>query len=153
MAKKIFDRCLFGAPAGVTVWVAFILWGAWLRGGGNVIWVSGHGVQVYGSELAAICAQVGSAMLIGMIWAAASLIWQETEWSLLKQTAVNCLACTIPSMAIAWVMQWMPHSLDGIFQYVLLFGVIYVLIWMVQYLGMRKRVRQFNEKIKALEAN
>ena len=151
MAKKIFNRCLFGAPAGVTVWVLFILFSAWLRGG-DVIWVSGHGVLVYGSELAAITAQVGSAMLIGMIWAAASLIWQETDWSLLKQTAVNCLLCTTPSMAVAWVMQWMPHSLDGIFQYLRLFGVMYLLIWLVQYLGMRKRVRQFNEKIKALEA-
>ena len=152
MASKIFNRCLFGAPAGLTVWFFFHLWAAYLRGG-ELLWTSGHLVLLYGSELNAVTAQAVSAMVIGMIWASASLIWQETDWSLLVQTAVNCLLSTLPSLAIAWFMGWMPHSFDGIWQYVRLFGVIYLLIWAVQYLSIRKRVRQFNEKIKALEAN
>lgn len=149
MTKKIFSRCLFGAPAGLTIWFLFHLCAAYLRDG-EILWVSGHALQIYGSELNAVTAQCISAMLIGMIWAAAFIIWQETEWSLLKQTLVNCLLCTVPSMAIAWLMHWMPHSLDGIFQYVRLFGTIYLILWAVQYLSMRHRVRQFNAKIKEL---
>lgn len=149
MARKIMNRCLFGAPMGLTVWFLFHLWAAYVRGG-EILWVSGHAMIVYGSELNAIAAQCVSAMLVGMVWASASLIWQETEWSLLKQTLVNCLLSTLPSLAIAWFMQWMPHSFDGIFQYVRMFGVMYLIIWGIQYLSMKRRVRQFNVKIKEL---
>ena len=150
MAKKIFNRCLFGAPAGVTMWFLFLLWAAFLREG-DVILVSGHSVFVYGSERNAVAAAVASAMLIGMIWSCASLIYQETDWSLLKQTAVNFLVCTIPSLAIAYGMQWMPHSLDGLGQYVRMFAGIYVVIWAVQYFSTRKRLKQINAKLKELK--
>lgn len=149
MVKKILNRCFFGGPAGLTVWFLFHLWAACLRGG-QLVWVSGQMLRLYGTELNAVAAQGFSAMLIGMIWASAALIWQETDWSLLKQTAVNCLLSTLPSLAIAWGMEWMPHSLDGILQYVRLFGMLYLLIWGIQYLGMKRRVRQFNTRIKEL---
>lgn len=150
MEKKILNRCLVGAPVGLTVWFLFTLLAAYLRGG-EIILASGHAVFVYGSELNAVTAASASAMLIGMVWAAASLIYQETDWSLLKQTAVHALICVVPSLAIVYVMEWMPRSLDGLGQYLWLFGVIYVLIWAVQYLSTRKRLKQINAKLKDME--
>lgn len=146
MKKKLLQRCLLGAPLGVAMWFLIILAGAFLRNG-EIVLVSGHGVFTYGSERNAVAAAVAGAMLIGMIWAGASLIYQETEWSLLKQTLVNCLVCVAPSMAIAWLMQWMPRTLDGIGQYLRLFGLIYALIWCVQYFGTRHRLKQINARL------
>lgn len=151
MKNKILMRSLIGAPVGLTAWFLFILWAAYLRGG-EIMLVSGHGVFVYGSELNAVAAEVAGAMLIGMIWGAATLIYQETDWSLLKQTVAHSLVCMIPSLGITYVMQWMPHSLDGLGQYLRLFGIIYALNWIIRYWTTRKRLMQINAKLKEMEA-
>ncbi len=150
MKKKIMQYCLFGAPAGVAVYVLFTLWGSWLRGDGRYHFTSGHIVQIYGNELNAVAAACLSAMVLGMIWASASLIYQETDWSLLRQTVVHCGICVLPSLLVAYVMYWMPRSGDGLKQYLTVFGVMYALNWTAQYFGMKKRVRKMNEQVKKL---
>lgn len=150
MRKKIANRCFFGAPAGVMLQVLVTLWGSYMRGDGRYGFVSGHLILVYGTELNAVTAQYIGAMLVGMIWSAASLIYQEMEGSLLKQTVVHGMVCIVPSLLIAYAMQWMPHSLNGLVQYLTLFGGIYVLIWMVQYAGMKKRIRQINTQLEQM---
>ena len=151
MGKRILKYCMFGASEGITVYVAFSLLGSWLRGDGKYYYTSAHLIRIYGNEVNAVAAAVLTAMTLGMIWAAASLIYQETDWSLLGQTAVHCAACVIPSLVIAYVMNWMPRSWDGVGQYAAVFGVIYIVNWIAQYLGMKKRVRQMNEKLNKLE--
>lgn len=150
MRKKIIGHCLFGAPAGLSLYVMFTLWASWLRGGGKYYFTSGHLVLVYGNEVNAVTAACASAMFIGMIWSAASLIYQETDWSLMKQTVVHCLVCVAPSLLIAYLMFWMPRNLDGLMQYLTVFGGMYVMNWIGQYLGMKRRVKQLNEKLSAL---
>ena len=151
MGKKIIKYCMFGASEGVTVYVAFTLLGSWLRGDGKYHYTSADLIRIYGNEVNAVAAAVLTAMALGMIWAAASLIYQETDWSLLGQTAVHCAVCVIPSLVIAYVMNWMPRSLDGLGQYAVVFGVIYLLNWTIQYFGMKKRVRQMNETLRKLQ--
>lgn len=153
MRKKILSYGLFGAPAGLTVQILFTLCGSYLRGDGKYHFTSGHLVLVYGSELNAMTAACIGAMVIGMIWAAAALIWRETDWNLLKQTIVHFLACTVPSLLIAGAMGFMPWSRDGLGQYLLLFGVLYGLNWIVQYFMLKKRVRRMSAQLKYLEGN
>lgn len=151
MTKKIVKHCLYGAPAGVALYVAFTLWASWLRGDGVYHFTSGHLIQVYGSEVNAVAATCLGAMALGMIWAAASLIYQETDWNLLRQTALHCVVCVLPSLLIAYGMHWMPRSIDGLGQYLTVFGAIYILNWIARYFGMRKRIQQMNEKLNGLE--
>lgn len=148
MAKKIFNRCLFGAPTGLMVFTFISLLIAHLSGDGELR-VGYYLVRVYGSELNAVTALVLSSMAIGMIWSAASLIF-ETDWNLLAQTALHGVCCVIPSVAIAWGMFWIPHTPEGLVQYVTIFAVIYLLVWGIQYLSIRRRLRQFNAKIQEL---
>ena len=151
MKKKIMQYCLFGAPAGVTIYVLFTLWASWLRGDGKYYFTSGHLVQIYGNEVNAVAAACLCAMVLGVIWASASLIYQETDWSLLRQTVVHCGVCVLPSLLIAYVMCWMPRSGDGLRQYLTVFGVMYVLNWTAQYFGMKRRVRRINKELSKLE--
>ena len=151
MKKKILSCTLLGIPVGLALWVAFTVLGSYLRGAGEYNVAAYYLIRVYGNELNAVAAQCVGAMLIGVLWTNAALIWREMDWSLLKQTVVHFFACTVPSLLIAYAMQFMPRSLDGLVQYLTLFGGIYVLNWIVQYLGMRRRVRQINEKLKNME--
>lgn len=149
MKKKIWKRCLFGAPVGLLIFMGIFLAQAHLRGDGE-IHVGYYLIRVYGTEVNAMTAACISAMMIGMIWSGASVLY-ETDWNLLMQTAVHALLCVLPSMAVAWVMYWIPRNRDGIAQYAMLFGVIYVLVWLIQFLDRRKRVQQMNALLKMKE--
>lgn len=151
MAKNIFRRCLLGAPTGLMIFTFIALFFAHLSGDGELR-VGYYLVRVYGSEVNALTALVLSSMAIGIVWSAASVIF-DTDWNLLAQTALHGICCVIPSVAIAWGVYWIPHTLDGLVQYVTIFAVIYVLIWIFQYLSIRRRLRQFNTKIGELEEN
>lgn len=148
MAKNIFRRCLLGAPTGLMIFTFIALFFAHLSGDGELR-VGYYLVRVYGSEVNALTALVLSSMAIGILWSAASVIF-DTDWNLLAQTALHGICCVIPSVAIAWGVYWIPHTLDGLVQYVTIFAVIYVLIWIFQYLSIRRRLRQFNDKLPSI---
>ncbi|MBQ7801701.1 MAG: DUF3021 domain-containing protein [Oscillospiraceae bacterium] len=151
MKKKILKHSLFGILLGLALWAGFILWAFWLRGDGQLRFVSGQLMVLYGSERNAVTAECAGAVLIGLLWSNAALIWRETDWSLLKQTAVHYLVCVVPSLLIACAMGFMPRSLDGLGQYLLLFGVLYGLNWIIQYSALKARVRKMNQRLRLLE--
>lgn len=142
MKKKLLHRGLFGAPTGLLVFVCISLTAAHLRGDGELR-VGHYLTQIYGNEVNAVTALILSAMAIGMIWSAASLIY-ETDWNLLVQTVVHGICCVVPSFFIARAMYWMPRNRESYLQYAVIFFVIYAVVWTIQYLGMRKRVLQMN---------
>ena len=149
MAKNILKRCLLGAPTGLMIFTFIALFFAHLSGDGELR-VGYYLVRVYGSEVNALTALVLSSMAIGMVWSAASVIF-DTDWNLLAQTVFHALCCVGPSLAIAWGMFWIPHTTDGLVEYTAIFAVLYVLVWCIQYLSIRRRVRQFNAKLEELE--
>ena len=151
MAKNILKRCLLGAPTGLMIFTFIALFFAHLSGDGELR-VGYYLVRVYGSEVNALTALVLSSMAIGMVWSAASVIF-DTDRNLLAQTVLHGICCVVPSVAIAWCVYWIPHTVNGLVQYVTIFAVIYVLIWIFQYLSIRRRLRQFNTKIGELEDN
>lgn len=144
MKRKMINRTIFGALLGLSLWAAFTILTSWLRGQWQFPAVSGHLVMVYGSELAAVTAQCAGAMLCGILWCNAALIFQEKDWSIPMQTGVHILVCMVPAVAIAWFLNFMPHNRNGLMQYLRLFGVIYLINWAAQYLHLRKEIKKIN---------
>ena len=140
--KKVMKQALLGAPVGAMIYVLFLLLVSNLRGDGE-LHVGYYLIRIYGTELNALTAACISAMVLGMIWSAASLIFQK-DWSLLKQTVFHYLVCTVPSLLIVYEMGFMPRNPDSYMQYLGLFGIIYLAIWTVRFFAMKKRVRQMN---------
>ena len=149
MRRKILNCCLFGAPAGLTLQVMLTVLLSYLRGDGAYNRVSYYLLQIYGNELNAMTAQYLSAMVIGMIWSTASLIYRETDWSLLKQMVIHFLVCVTPSLVIAYIMRWMIPTLDGFLGHLGWFLAIYLAIWAVQYNRVKKRIVQMNAKLNS----
>lgn len=150
MKYKILRQTVFGTILGLALWAGVTLLAAHLRGVWQFPMVSGHLVFIYGSELAAVTAQCTGAVLCGILWCNASLIFRETEWDLLKQTLAHILACMLPALIVVWFMEIMPHNLDGLMQYLRLFGAIYVLNWAYQYLRLRKGIKEINSRLNSL---
>lgn len=142
MKKKVWQRGLCGAPVGLMIFMGIFLSLAYLRGDGE-LHVGYYLIRIYGTEVNAMTAACIGAMMIGILWSAASVLY-ETDWNLVMQTVIHALVCVLPSMAIAWAMYWIPRNRDGILQYAMLFGMIYGAVWLIQYMDRKKRVRQMN---------
>lgn len=142
--KKLLRSCAIGAMAGLAMQLLFTLWSSWLRGDGTYYFASYQLIRRFGSQRDAVTACAAGASFVGMIWGGASLIFRETDWSLLKQTLVHGLVCMLPSLTTAYWLQWAGEGRNGLTQYLLLFGSIYVVNWIVRYWGMRKWVTQIN---------
>ena len=98
-----------------------------------------------GSEVGAFSLQMAAAMLIGAIWSGASVIWEVERWSLLRQTLTHFLLCSVVCLPIAWAMGWMADQPGW---YLFGFVAMYAGIWLINYLQIRRRVREINEKLK-----
>ena len=101
-----------------------------------------------GSELNAVLLQTACALLYGAAWAGASVIWQQENWSLLRQTLVHMAVCSAATFPVAYFLRWMEHSAVGILSYYGIFLAIYFLIWLLQYLAMKRRVEQLNRGVR-----
>ena len=152
MKQKIIRHTVFGMILGMALWAGFTVFAAHLRGTAQFPAVSGHLVRLYGSELNAVTAQCVGAMLCGVLWSNAALIFRETDWNLLAQTGAHMAVCMVPALVIARVMGFMPYGPDGLMQYLRLFGAVYVLNWLIQYLRLRKGVQQINAQLDSLRS-
>lgn len=145
MKKQVFLRSLLGAFVGCFIGVVIIICISLAIGGGDMHVASPALLAQVGSEVGAFSLQMAAAMLIGAIWSGASVIWDVEHWSLLRQTLTHFLLCSVVCLPIAWAMDWMADQPGW---YLFGFVAMYAGIWLINYLQIRRRVREINEKLK-----
>ena len=148
MKKKLIFRCLIGAPLGVALSTLITVLISLTVADGNYYAVVPALAEDCGSELNAVLLQTVCSFLYGAAWAGASLIWETENRSLLWQTAVHFLVCSAATFPIAYVTQWMKHSLWGVLSYFAVFAGIYVLIWITQYTAVSRRLKKMNMRMR-----
>lgn len=148
MKKKIFVRCLIGAPIGMALSTMISIVTSAAVGDGTFYAAVPELIEDCGTELNAVILQALVSLLYGAAWGGASVIWETEEWSLLRQTATHLAVSSIATFPVAWFMRWMNHSILGAVIYFGIFIAIYLCIWGSQYFAMRRRIRQMNEKVR-----
>lgn len=147
MKKKILLRGISGFPLGVAIGylITIII---------SLIWANGYYspcvpelVVMMGSEINAVLLQAFLCGILGMGFAASSVIWEMEDWGIVKQTGIYFLIVSIIMMPIAYVTFWMEHSLKGVASYFGIFVLIFVVIWIVQYIRGRYNVKKMNEAL------
>lgn len=148
MKKRIIVFCLLGAPIGLAIstWILIII--SLTVGDGNFYPVVPELINDCGSELNAVLLQTLLSMLYGAVFAGASLIWKIDSFSLLKQTVLHLLICSLATFPIAYTTRWMSHDLKGILLYFGTFFSIYVIIWLFLYRSIKKRILQINARLQ-----
>ena len=106
-------------------------------------------VTAVGSELGAVALQTLLCGILGAASAASSLVW-AADWSLLKRTVANFLLLSGAMLPIAYVTGWMEHSVKGFLLYFAAFTLIFALIWLCQYLALKRRIKKINQKMQSL---
>lgn len=148
MKKKVLLRCLLGAPLGLAISNLITIVISLTAGDGRFYPVVPDLITDCGNEMNAVLLQAVCSLLYGAAWAGASAVWDNERWSLLRQTITHLLVCSLATFPIAYFMRWMPHNTQGVLLYFGIFFGIYLLIWVVQYVILKKRVRQINDRFK-----
>ncbi len=105
-------------------------------------------IERFGNEVTAIIMQTALSAVLGAGFAGSSIIWEMDEWSLLKQTSIYFGIVSVLMMTIAYICEWMEHSVKGILSYFGIFVAIFIAVWIVQYLIWKVRVSKIKEKIQ-----
>lgn len=150
MKKQILIRGGIGALGGVFIGQIVLIIISLCSGNGEVMPVSPQLTEQLGSELTAYILQMLGLMLYGGVWGAASVVWEIEGWSLTRQTIVHGLCYALSALPVAWMLHWFEYSVTGLMAYFFGFITIYASMWGSQYMGMKQRVKEMNEKLAAL---
>lgn len=104
-------------------------------------------VDKMGSEINAVIFQTVLCAIIGLTFGASSFIWKIEKWNLTKQTVLFFLITASVMMPCAYFLYWMEHSLLGFLSYFIIYTMIFIFIWISQYLIIVKNIKEINAKL------
>lgn len=148
MKKKIILRGAIGIPTGITIGYLITIFT-------SLIWAEGYYspcvpdlILIMGNEINAVILQTILCALLGVVYAASSVIWEMEYWSIAKQTSIYFLISSFVMIPTAWILFWMEHTVTGFLSYVGIFVMIFISIWLSQYLISMRDVKKINKRIK-----
>lgn len=147
MKRKIILRSVLGFPIGITIgYLITILI--------SIVWADGYYspcvpelISVMGNEIGAVILQAFLCGLLGTGFAASSLIWEIENLNLVKQTGIYFLIISVIMLPTAYLTYWMEHSVIGFFSYFGIFVLIFVFIWITQFIAGKRNVKKLNESL------
>ena len=148
MKKQILSRGLVGFPVGIAIWFVITLIISAYIGDGSYYPVTPELIGSMGNELNAVILQTVLCGIMGSGFAMASVIWELDSWSLAKQSGIYFLIACIIMFPIAYIANWMKHSVTGVLSYVGIFVVIFVIVWIAQYLSWKRKIKRMNDCFK-----
>ena len=134
MKKKIFLRALLGFPLGIAIGYIVTILISLVRADGYYSPCVPQLVESMGSQINAVVFQAILSGLLGAVFAAISTIWEIEDWSIAKQTAIYFTSAALTMMPIAYLAKWMEPTIKGFLSYFGIFVVIFIIIWLLQYL-------------------
>ena len=148
MKKKIMKRMWIGLPVGIAMGYIITLIISACIGDGAFYPVAPEFAEKMGNELNAAILQTVLCGVIGVGFAAASVIWEMDSWSLAKQSGAYFLVIGIILLPIAYVANWMQHSVVGFLSYIGIFAGIFFAVWLSQYLCWKRRIKKMNDRVR-----
>lgn len=144
MKKKIIMRGLLGLPTGIAIGFVITLIISACIGNGSFYPVTPELIDTMGNELNAVILQTVLCAVMGVGFAAASVIWELDSWSLAKQSGIYFMIISVIMLPIAYVTNWMKHTALGVLSYVAIFVAIFIIGWLSQYLLWKRKIKKMN---------
>ena len=152
LKMQILKRGVLGFPIGISIGylITIVI---------SLIWAKGYYapcvpelVTMMGNEIRAVIVQTLLCGLLGTGFAASSVIWEIDHWSIVKQSGIYFFIVSVIMMPVAYLTYWMEHSGKGFLSYFGIFALIFVIIWIVQFVRGKNNVRKMNENLYKAKA-
>lgn len=147
MKKKMIRRGLLGFPLGIAIGYVITIGLSLAFADGFYSPCVPDLILAVGNEILAVILQAFLCGLLGSAFGAASLIWEVEAWSILKQTGIYFLVISAVMIPVAYCACWMEHSIKGFLSYSAIFTVIFVTVWLAQWIAGRNNIRKINETL------
>ena len=148
MKKGLLFRVFVGVLGGVVLSYFITIVISLTAGDGNYYPCVPSLTERFGNEVTAVIVQTVLSAILGAGFAGSSLIWEKDEWSLLKQTSIYFAIVSVLMMTVAYICEWMEHSVKGVLSYFVIFFAIFIVVWIVQYLIWKIRISKIKEGIQ-----
>ena len=145
--KNLFSRIFIGLLGGIVICYLITIGVSLVIGDGNYYPCVPALAQRFGNELTAVVVQMALGAVLGAGFAGASMIWERDDWSLLKQTGIYFAITSVLMMTIAYICEWMEHSVRGVLIYFGIFFAIFVVVWLVQYAIWKAGISKIKRKL------
>ena len=142
--KKAFLRGLLGFPFGVFIGYTITVFTSIAFGNGRYSAVVPSMTEQLGSEINAVIVQYVLCGLMGFAFAAMSAIWENDKLSLAAQSGINFVLSVMTVLPIAYICNWMEHSVSGLLSYLAIFAGIYASIWVVMFSVYKAKIKKIN---------
>lgn len=147
MKKKVLLRGLIGFPVGISIGYLITILISLIWGKGYYSPCVPELAVIMGSEIKAVMLQAFLCGLLGIGFGSASVIWEIEEWGLVKQTGIYFLIISLVMLPVAYFTYWMEHSIKGFFIYFGIFALIFLVIWIFQFVIGRINVKRLNDNL------
>lgn len=148
MKKKILLRGLLGFPLGISMGYFITILISFSSGLDTYSPCVPSLVQTMGNENNAVLLQAILSGLLGSAFAMSSIIWEIESWSIARQTGTYFAVTALAMMPIAYLANWMEHSVMGFLIYMGIFIGIFIIVWVIQYLFWHRKIKRMNDNIK-----
>lgn len=148
MKKKIIGRTVVGFFIGIAIGQIISVLISLIAGKGEFLVCVPDFTALIGNEAAAAAVQTLLCGIIGIGYAAASLIWESEKLNIAAQTGICFGIFAVTLLPIAYFTNWMEHSALGVLGYMGIFAASFVVVWLNQYLLLRRRINAINAKMQ-----
>ena len=148
MKKRLILQGLLGFPLGIAIGFVITILISICVGDGSFYPVTPELMETMGNELNAVILQTVLCGVMGSGFAMASVIWEMDSWSLARQSGIYFSVACIIMLPIAYVTNWMKHSVGGILAYIGVFVVIFLTVWLIQYYAWKRKIKKMNDCIR-----
>lgn len=147
MLKKGFLRAIIGFPIGISIGYLITIAISAIYADGYYYSCVPEFIEAAGSEINAVMLQAALCGFLGAGFGAISLIWESEKMSIAKQTGLYFLAASLIMMPVAYFSHWMEHSIGGFLGYFGIFTLIFIVIWVIQFVIAKRNVNKINTGI------
>lgn len=88
------------------------------------------------------------ALILGLVIGAMTVVFQIGTWSLLKSVFVHLIGTLLAVLLAGYIAHWYIWSWQSVGKLLLYFAIIYSIIWLIQFWGMKRDVEDVNEFIQ-----
>ena len=148
MRKKIIERTAAGFFIGIAIGQIISVLISFISGKGEFVVCVPEFTALIGNEAAAAAIQTLLCGVMGMGYAAASLIWESEKLNIAAQTGICFGIYAVTLLPIAYFTNWMEHSLFGVLGYIGIFAASFVVVWFNQYFLLKSRIKAINAKMR-----
>ena len=142
--KKAVLRGLLGMPLGVFISTTIGLIYSLVYGELMVI----PPVDGAITPLKAYAIQYIVSMVIGFVFAFGSAIFEVDRWSIAKQTVMHFLLTSLVFLPCSIMARWVDFNFISVLVYFIIFIIIYIAIWFIQYFSWKNKIIKLNRKLQ-----